>query len=308
MAHDYDKILTRLTIILNRLYEGEELSVSELAEEFNVTNKTIQRDFNERLYRFPIEKKGRKWKMMEGYKLEKKRSPDEEIVLDILENISDGIGSLFAQKTKSVLSKLKNIQESPVYAKVAIEDISDKMQEMKQIETAIQNAQAVTFQYRKEERKIHPYRIVNFEGYWYLLGVDTKDDRAKTYYLKDIFRIQPLEETFKKDTGLDSKMRGAINAWFEPDKEPFTIRLLAQQEIAKYFQRRPISPNQKLVQTHADGSIEIAFEITSFNEILPTIKYWMPNLHVIEPPALQQEVQKAAEAYLETSKTYYKDS
>ena len=58
--HDYDKILTRLTIILQRLYEGEILSTSELAEEFNVSSKTIQRDFNERLIRFPIEKIGRK--------------------------------------------------------------------------------------------------------------------------------------------------------------------------------------------------------------------------------------------------------
>ena len=64
--HDYDKILTRLTIILQRLYEGEKLSVSELAEEFNVSTKTIQRDFNERLYRFPIVKVGRKWKMQDG--------------------------------------------------------------------------------------------------------------------------------------------------------------------------------------------------------------------------------------------------
>jgi len=63
MKHDYDKILTRLTVILQRLYEGETLSVSALAEEFNVGPKTIQRDFNECLtVRFPIEKEGKGWK------------------------------------------------------------------------------------------------------------------------------------------------------------------------------------------------------------------------------------------------------
>jgi len=61
--HDYDKTLTRLTIILQKLYDGELLSVKELAEEFNVSERTIQRDFNERLIRFPIEKEGRRWKM-----------------------------------------------------------------------------------------------------------------------------------------------------------------------------------------------------------------------------------------------------
>ena len=49
MKHEYDKILTRLTEILQRLYEGETLYVGVLAEEFNVGTRTIQRDFNERL-------------------------------------------------------------------------------------------------------------------------------------------------------------------------------------------------------------------------------------------------------------------
>lgn len=49
MKHEYDKILTRLTVILQRLYEGETLYVGALAEEFNVGTRTIQRDFNERL-------------------------------------------------------------------------------------------------------------------------------------------------------------------------------------------------------------------------------------------------------------------
>lgn len=47
--HDYDKTLTRLNTILARLNDGEVLSVKELAEEFNVSIRTIQRDFNEKL-------------------------------------------------------------------------------------------------------------------------------------------------------------------------------------------------------------------------------------------------------------------
>ena len=64
--HDYDRTLTRLTTILQRLYDGERLSVKALAEEFNVSERTVQRDFNQQLIRFPIEKEGRLWKMQEG--------------------------------------------------------------------------------------------------------------------------------------------------------------------------------------------------------------------------------------------------
>ena len=40
--HDYDKILTRLTVILSKLNDGEALSVKELAKEFNTSDRTIQ--------------------------------------------------------------------------------------------------------------------------------------------------------------------------------------------------------------------------------------------------------------------------
>ena len=43
--HDYDKTLLRIMTILTKLNDGERLSVKELAEEFNVSTRTIQRDF-----------------------------------------------------------------------------------------------------------------------------------------------------------------------------------------------------------------------------------------------------------------------
>jgi predicted DNA-binding transcriptional regulator YafY len=42
--HDYDKILTRLTLILSKLNNGEALSEKELAVEFNVSTKTLWND------------------------------------------------------------------------------------------------------------------------------------------------------------------------------------------------------------------------------------------------------------------------
>ena len=41
--HDYDKILTRLTIILSRLNDGEALSVTGLTKEFNVSGRGLSR-------------------------------------------------------------------------------------------------------------------------------------------------------------------------------------------------------------------------------------------------------------------------
>ena len=46
---EYDRFSIRICMILERLFLGETLSINELANEFNVSKKTISRDFNERL-------------------------------------------------------------------------------------------------------------------------------------------------------------------------------------------------------------------------------------------------------------------
>lgn len=47
--HEHDKITQRLGMLLTRLYSGVKLHLHELAAEYNVTLRTLQRDFNERL-------------------------------------------------------------------------------------------------------------------------------------------------------------------------------------------------------------------------------------------------------------------
>ena len=106
--HDYDKALTRLVSILTKLYNGDKLSVKDLAEEFNVSTRTIQRDFNERLISFPIYQENRLWKMQDGFKLEKTTSIEDQVVLDIMEKMIENVGSKFSARGKKLLSTIKN--------------------------------------------------------------------------------------------------------------------------------------------------------------------------------------------------------
>ena len=110
--HDYDKILTRLTSILSKLNEGESLSVKELSGEFNVSTKTIQRDFNERLISFPIYQENKKWKMADGFKLEKTTTIEDAIVLDIIDKLTESIGTGFYSKAKKLLLQHGSVRKA----------------------------------------------------------------------------------------------------------------------------------------------------------------------------------------------------
>lgn len=41
--NEHDRLATRLSIILSRLFQGEKLHIGTLAEEFGVTTRTLRR-------------------------------------------------------------------------------------------------------------------------------------------------------------------------------------------------------------------------------------------------------------------------
>ncbi len=53
MQKNYDKLSQRLACIVMKLNNGERFTVKELAEEFNVNERTIQRDIKEKLSFLP---------------------------------------------------------------------------------------------------------------------------------------------------------------------------------------------------------------------------------------------------------------
>jgi len=302
--HDYDKTMRRLTVILQKLYEGESLSVTELAEEFGVSTRTIQRDFNEKLIQFPIVKTGKKWKMQEGFHLEKLKSVEDQLVLDMLEKISENLGNKFSIRAKNILSKIKNPDISPIYTSLDIEDIGSSISNINLIEKAILEKKILICKYRIDSKtydiEVKPLKIVNFEGFWYLLALDSRNNILKKYHIKSMTNITILEKTFTRSKDLDDSLENAINIWFNIENELFDVVLHVNSTVAKYFQRKPISKSQIISSINSeDGSIEITLKITHAMEIMPTIFHWIPHIKVVEPEWLNGEVKEIIKKYIE---------
>jgi len=297
---DYDKILTRLTIILKKLNEGEALGVKELAEEFNVSTRTIQRDFNERLISFPIIQESKKWKMQDGFKIEKSNSIEDTVVLDIMEKISENVGGQFFSKAKKLLGKIKNEDYNPIYAKLDLEDISDKLVEIQTLESAIKSKNIIECKYKLDKNIdiiIKPLKIANYEGFWYLIALDSRNDVLKKYYLKNISNIKVQNESFETTKKLDELLENSISVWFEQKNEPFDVKIFISNTVAKYFKRKPISKTQTIDSHHEDGSMIVNVKITHDMEIIPIVKYWMPHLKVLEPTTVIKKIDADIQAF-----------
>ena len=300
--HDYDKTLYRLNTILSRLNDGEALSVKELAIEFSVSDRTIQRDFNERLVSlYPIYQEKRLWRMQSGFKLEKQNSSEDDLILGILNKLTEGMGTIFSAKAKNILSKIHNESENPIFAKNSMEDISTHLEEIQTLTEAIETKYSITCVYAKDrakvrERTIKPLKIVTFDGFWYLVGLNENDEIRK-YYLKNITKIIITDTVFQSTTKIDTMLKDAVSIWFDAEKEPFKVQLKADAEIAKYFKRKPL-PTQKIEEECDDGSIVISLVVTNETEVMQLVKCRLPHLHIIEPLWIKESIQNDIRNFL----------
>ncbi len=302
--HDYDKTLYRLNTILSRLNDGEALSVKKLANEFNVSERTLQRDFKERLVSlYPIYQEKRLWRMQSGFKLEKQNATEDDLILGILKKMTEGMGTVFSAKANNLLSKIHNDSENPIYAKHSMEDISTHLEEIQTLTKAIETKHIITCTYAKDrapvrKRTIKPLKVVTFDGFWYLVGLN-EDDEIRKYYLKNITHIYITDRVFKSSTQIDKMLQDAVSIWFNAEQEPFKVQLKADAEIAKYFKRKPLA-TQSIEEEDADGSIVISLMVTNEVEVMQLVKCRLPHLHIIEPMWIKDKIQNDIKSFITT--------
>jgi len=294
---------TRHSQILERLNSGETLSITELAREWDIQTKTIQRDFK---------------KLMEGsygvvraddgkrFRISKKRTTtkDASTAIKMLNSLSEDIGGEFYTKAQIALNKLQTHIESPFYTRIDVEDISQKMELIEQLEIAIAEQKMVSFKYTKwyalDDIKTHenvkPYKIIIFDGFFYLF-CQVKDYYPK-FYLKEITDLVVSEQTFEHREKVLASMQKAQDIWFDPAKEAFEVILFLDSTARVYFQRKPIK--DQFLKKYADGTAEITIYITNKEEVFSILKKWLPHIKVTEPIELQEEFDSMLTSYIKS--------
>jgi len=291
----------RHNIILERLNNGETLSITKLANEWQTTTKTVYRDFEklkEGNYGIIRASDGKKYTLSTPYNTSK----DANSTISMLDSLSKDIGGEFYTKAQVSLRRLQKYIQSPFYTRIDVEDISEKMELIESLEEAISNQNTVTFKYKrwhapdkiKTYKDVHPYKIVIFDGFWYLL-CKYKEHFIK-FYLKEITDLNLSDKQFAKDHSLLERMEKAVNIWFNPKEKPFEVILLLQQSAAIYFKRKPIKG--QYLKKNSDGTYELTISITDKRELFEILKKWLPQIKVIEPYHLQEEFEIILKSYI----------
>jgi len=141
---------------------------------------------------------------------------------------------------------------------------------------------------------VAPYRLVNWQGFWYLAGLENETLKAYTVHL-----IQDMVEsssTFTPDARVAARIETEDGIWFSPHKQTVLVDVDAQ--ASHYFLRRPILPHQHIVLQRPDGSLRLQATVGPLEQMLPILRSWLPFMHVVEPISLREQLKRALQEYL----------
>lgn len=292
----------RIAFIIEKLSNGEEVSIKDLAVDFNTSTKTVQRDFTKLQTMMPglLQRSddGKKYRK----KLETSAQSESEVIIEMLDSMAKSVDPTFYAKSKKLLQQLKPYIDRPFYTRIDVEDIGSHLGNVGLIEQAIMGKNYINFsytpnytEYEKTYEKVGVIKIILFNGFWYILC--EHEGIFKKFYLKEMKNIDITTERFRPSRDILERVDNSIGIWFNSTVEPFEVLLHVDKEIVIYLQRKPITNNQFLY-IQPDGSAELALKITNADEIYPILKYWLPNIRVISPLWLQEEFEDTLKDYL----------
>ncbi|QQK58806.1 WYL domain-containing protein [Shewanella sp. LC6] len=267
----------RLAQILLQLFESGKVSRNELANKFNVSERTIYRDLSRIGSVVSCSKDG-------VYRILTEKPKKDE--LPDISSLSEktGLGKLLPVSETSPLPSLLSAIE---YKRIKIlplppEQLTSEHQKkvFSRLDSAIKDCKICSIQYKGKLRTVRPYRLMSLKGVWYLAATDIELN-IKAYQVSGIEWLDVKKATFVADTDINGYLDTEDDAWFSLKKKEVTVEI--QPAIARYFERRNILPQQKIISKTTEGKLIVTTQIAHRDQLFPTLRFWLPNVRILKP-------------------------
>ena len=296
--------LIRRTTIFSRLNTGATLNVKELAEEFEVTIRTIQKDFNESLMTtYDVVDMGHgNYAFPEGYQLKAVEDEEEKIAVSLMKSLQRSVAPALNEYIDTALPMTRNYEEMFLFD-LDFEPIED-MGMFKVILKAIQWQTGLEFIYTKKdgsskEVTVHPHRIANFKNYWYLIAYDLMNEKIKTYYLKSISKLHTLYENFIPNEStqreLDALCSNIDTAWYSGGEEQTTLHISGD---ARVYLQRHLPQHIQIIDTN-ESYVTASISYSSETEVLEIVKRWLPDIEIVDDVELSEKLDEILRGFLD---------
>lgn len=287
------QLAQRFSEILYQLNQGKRLDTQVLAVHFGVNLRTIQRDFNERLYFLEWEEQGPRYYKLNLQKLGVLTEEDIQrfATFASVSNLFPKLDRAFYQEKLTESVQVKGFQ---------YEEIKHLKKEFDLLQKAINEYRLVNFNYTKSGQKegnfykIAPYSLINKNGVWYLIGIE---ERKKTFCFTQMSMLRVLNETFEPNQQFLEEIK--TNDSISHGNQLSEVVIKVSSFAAAFFLRRNLLPNQTLVHKTEDGELILSCANVNELDIVPIVQYWIPHLTIVSPAELQSKMQEKLKIYIE---------
>ncbi len=175
---------------------------------------------------------------------------------------------------------------------------------------AIKHDHLIRFAYHvpssQESYIVEPYKLITFDGLWYLFGKDTDEHESspyKTWRLKHI-EVLEIDRSSKhriKDSTIEKVLEKANDAEFVvEDMERAKVKsILIQVSVSEHIADEILLPG--VVKREYDQTSEryiLTCDVSSIDEIDKDIKRWLPHIEVIAPSRYKKVFEDELKAYI----------
>lgn len=287
----HDLLGFRLADILRRLNQGEPLSIQQLAEDYGVNPRTIQRDLHERFAYLPLTKENGFY-VLEPFYLGKLTEQDVRQFAALA-----GVSGMFPSLDSHFLRNLLDSRISAVYEVKGqtYEDVTRYQRLMDELKEAILNCRVVTCTYDGKARELYPYRLVHQGGRWYLAAVEAGQDAPKVFKLVKMEHALVSGSAFAAEQRIREQIAAEESVWFGDKME---VVMTVSREAAPHFRDRALVPGQQVVKELADGGLIVSGQVVHEDQILPIIRFWIPHVRVVSPESVRDACMASVRQYL----------
>lgn len=286
---EHDTLAFRLAEILLKLNSGDSFTTQSLAEEFKVSERTTFRDLN-RLGSIIDRLPDGSYHMAPAYR--GKLKPKDLTAFAKL----TGVNQLFPDTSASFLLALLDTLSNSTMLIISHHYEQPKLNDnqFQQLDEAIRQQRVCHLTYSDKLRTLEPYKLINNKGIWYLAA--TENQQLKAYSYSKISQLQVTEESFVARAEVHQNIGEEDDIWFNPDKIEVLVSIAPQ--VAYYFQRRKLLPQQETIRELENGGLIISSKISHAQQILPQIRYWLPHVRIISPEGLNLQMMRELQSYL----------
>ncbi len=298
-------LLERIYLFHEKLKENRYPNATLLVDQFEISSATARRDIaylRDRLLAplaFDSQKNGFYYEE-EDFSLPFEKSPKIIFLLGMLNKIAEeaGLGNL--PEVKKLEAKLSSLV-FPDYGKV-VEAIHCEWIEIESLDAhileksieAIVTRKVLYITYRSvngasTERSLEPYRLLNYQGRWYLLAYCLLRNSIRLFHLSRIGRAKVSPENFTPSSdNFDAFLNRSFGIF--KGETTYTAKILFTSKAAELVRYQHWHTNQSIEEV--DEGIILQLPVSDHREIIMKVLQYGSMAKILDPPELEKTIQK----------------